>query len=87
MKTACTITLRAGLLGLLLSVGPAPNALAFELTIEVAPNVLNLQSSGYIVTVHTDIAYGQVDAHSVHLNGVPINSWKADNRGFSSPSF
>jgi hypothetical protein len=30
----------------------------FEITIDVEPNVLNIQSSGQVVTVHADIAYG-----------------------------
>ena len=54
---------------------------SFEITIEVAPNVLNIQSEAQVVTVHTDVPYGLVDAYSVELNGVPINTWKADNRG------
>lgn len=52
-----------------------------EITIDVAPNVLNLQSEGQVVTVHTDIYYGVVDVYTVYLNGVAISSWKADNRG------
>jgi hypothetical protein len=52
-----------------------------EITIDVAPNTLNLQSEGKVVTVHTDIAYGSVDVTSVYINGVAIASWKADNRG------
>ena len=87
MKTKRTTTPRAGLLGLLLSFGLATNALADEIYIEVAPNVLNLQSEGYIVTVHTDISYGRVDVYSVYLNDVPIHSWKADNRGFFVAKF
>jgi hypothetical protein len=87
MKAKYTTALRAGLLGLLLVFGLVPNALGSEISIEVAPNVLNLQSEGYIVTVHTDIAYGRVDVHSVHLNGVLIHSWKADNRGFFVAKF
>ena len=59
---------------------PAPSA-AFEITIDVAPNVLNLESQGVVVTVHTDIAYWDVDVSAVFLNGVLISSWKADNRG------
>ena len=47
----------------------------------MAPNVLNIQSQGVVVTVHTDIAYGDVDVSAVFLNGVLISSWKADNRG------
>lgn len=49
--------------------------------IDVAPNVINIQSQGAIVTVHTDIAYSAVDGASVYLNGVAIQWWKADARG------
>ena len=49
--------------------------------IDVAPNVLNIQSEGAIVTVHTDLAYSAVDGASVYLNGVAIQWWKADARG------
>ena len=52
-----------------------------DIDIDVAPNVLNIQSEGQVVTVHTDINYSVVDGYSVLLNGVAINSWKADNRG------
>jgi len=55
--------------------------LGFDIEIDVAPETLNIQSQGVVVTVHTDIAYGAVDAYSVYLNGVYIKSWKADNRG------
>lgn len=54
---------------------------AFEITIDVSPNILNIQSQGEVVTVHTDIAYGEVDVSSIYLNGVLIHSWKADDRG------
>ena len=49
--------------------------------IDVAPNVLNIQSQGEIVTVHTDIAYSAVVGATVFLNGVAIQWWKADARG------
>jgi len=49
--------------------------------IQVSPNVLNLQNQGQVVTVHTEIAYSQVDAETVTMNGVEINSWKADDQG------
>ena len=52
-----------------------------EIIIDVAPNVLNIQSQGEVVTVHTDIDYWDVDVSAVFLNGVLISSWKADNRG------
>ncbi|EGV16406.1 hypothetical protein [Thiocapsa marina] len=54
---------------------------AFEAVIQVAPGTLNIGSSSEVVTVHTDVAYGDVVAYSVQLNGVPIQSWKADDRG------
>lgn len=52
-----------------------------EIAIDVAPAVLNLNNQGEVVTVHTDIAYSIVTASTVYLNGVAINSWKADDRG------
>jgi hypothetical protein len=56
-------------------------ALTDEIQIDVAPNVLNIQSQGVIVSVHTDIDYSAVVGASVTLNGVPIQYWKADARG------
>jgi hypothetical protein len=49
--------------------------------IQVSPNVLNLQSNSVVVTIHTDISYNLVIGSSVTLNGLKINSWKADDRG------
>ena len=60
---------------------------AIEIIIDVSPNVLNLQNQGQVVTVHTDINYGDVDAATVLLNGIPINSWKADDRGYFVAKF
>lgn len=74
-------------LALLMLVQAPALGLAFEITIDVSPNVLNLQSQGEVVTVHTDIAYGAVDVSSVFLNGVLIHSWKADDRGFFVAKF
>ena len=67
--------------GAFLAFGLSLSAYGFEIEIDVAPNVLNIESQGTVVTVHTDIAYGSVDVSSVFLNGVEISSWKADNRG------
>lgn len=52
-----------------------------EIDIQVSPNVLNLQNSGEVVTVHTDIAYGLVVGASVTMNDVEISWWKSDNQG------
>jgi len=54
---------------------------AFDIEIDVSPNVLNIQSNSTIVTVHTDIAYNLVVGASVLLNGVAIDWWKSDDRG------
>jgi len=54
---------------------------AFDIEIDVSPNVLNIQSNSTIVTVHTDIAYNLVVGASVFLNGVAIDWWKSDDRG------
>jgi len=55
--------------------------LGFDIQIDVAPNVLNIQSQSTVVTVHTDIDYNLVVGSSVFLNGVAIDHWKADDRG------
>lgn len=68
------------ILGLLLSF--ASNSIAQEvIEIQVSPNVLNLQNNGQVVTVHTNIAYSTVVSETVSMNGVLINSWKADDQG------
>ena len=54
---------------------------AFDIEIDVSPNVLNIQSQSTIVTVHTDIAYNLVVGASVFLNDVAIDWWKSDDRG------
>jgi hypothetical protein len=53
----------------------------FEIAIDVAPNTLNIESEGHVVTVHTDIPYAYVDGHTVTLNGISIQSYKSDNLG------
>ena len=62
-----------------LQVGFTPVPL--EITIDVAPNVLNIQNQGEVVTVHTDIAYNLVNGATVTLNGLEISWWKSDDRG------
>ena len=58
-----------------------------EISIDVAPSVLNLQNQGQVVTVHTDVAYSLVAASTVYLNDIAINSWKADDRGYFVAKF
>jgi hypothetical protein len=54
---------------------------AFDITIQVSPSTLNIQSMGEVVTIHTSIAFSSVVGGSVTLNGIAINWWKADNQG------
>ena len=75
-------------LGLAIVVLAAPAiCTAEEITIRIAPATLNLQSNGSVVTVHTDVPYGDVDVAAVFLEGVLINSWKADDRGYFVAKF
>ena len=61
--------------------------LGFDIEIDVAPNVLNIQSESTVVTVHTDIAYSLVVGASVYLNDVEIYYSKSDNRGYFVAKF
>ena len=56
-------------------------ASAFDIEIDVSPNVLNTESNSTIVTVHTDIDYNLVVGGTVFLNDVAIDWWKSDDRG------
>ncbi len=77
-----TTVSRLMLAGLVAAAFLAPAAAtAGEIAIQVSPATLNLASEGTVVTVHTDIAYRDVAATSVYLNGVAIDWWKVDNRG------
>ncbi|MCL4206542.1 MAG: hypothetical protein KJ000_29005 [Pirellulaceae bacterium] len=79
MKAAFLSILAA--LAMLAAANSASASEIIEITIQVAPNVVSLDSQGEVLTVHTDIAYGLVDGWSVALNDQPIQSWKSDNQG------
>ena len=70
-----------------LSVVFVAQCLAYEINIVVSPKVLNINSNGEVVTVHTDIGYSQVEGSTVSLNDVEIKSWKADDRGYFVAKF
>ena len=74
------------LCAILMVVGTA-NADDIMIEIDVSPNVLNLQSSGTVVTVHTNVDYNAVIASTVYLNGIPISTWKSDDRGYFVAKF
>jgi hypothetical protein len=79
-------TLLALGLAIVMLAAPAVGS-AEEITIEIAPATLNLQSNGKVVTVHTDVPFGDIDVATVYLAGVAINSWKADDRGYFVAKF
>ena len=89
-KTTRSAILTLALL-LVLSAGALPAAAVdpegFQITIDVAPNILNLSHQGTVVTVHTDIGYYAVAATTVYLNDVPIYFWKSDARGYFVAKF
>ena len=58
-----------------------------EISIDIAPSVLNLSNNGIVVTVHTDIPYSDVASESLFLDGVEIQSYKADSQGFFVAKF
>jgi hypothetical protein len=75
-------------IGLTIALVLAPvHAGACDTAIRIAPETLNLGSSGTVVTVHTDVPYSDVDVYSVFLSGVAIDAWKADDRGFFVAKF
>jgi hypothetical protein len=80
MKKLCLPVLCCMALAMVVFQMPA-KCYAFDIEIDVSPNVLNIQSESTIVTVHTDIAYSIVAGASVFLNGVAIDWWKSDDRG------
>jgi len=83
-KLACSSVVWCMALSLILIQVPTlcfGDEITIDIDIDVAPNVLNIQSEGQVVTVHTDIDFSVVYGYSVLLNGVAISSWKADNRG------
>lgn len=65
---------------------PSP-AEEIQIEIDVAPNVINIQSESSVVTVHTNIPYAKVEGESVSLNDVPIYFWKSDARGYFVAKF
>lgn len=60
---------------------PSPEVPEGAILIQVSPHVIVLDSVGDCITVHADIAFSQVNAATVTLNGIPAIGCKADNRG------
>ena len=58
-----------------------------EVSIQVSPHVIVLESLGTWITVHTNIPYGQVETSSVALNSVPAELTKSDLKGYLVAKF
>ena len=61
---------------------------ALEITIDVSPNILNIQSNSAVLTVHTNIDFNLVNPPTVSIyvgadaaDPVPISWWKEDDCG------
>ena len=52
-----------------------------QIGIAISPRTLVLKSDGEWVTVHADIAFGEVDRNSLTLEGVAVSWTKADAQG------
>jgi hypothetical protein len=81
---------KINLLIVVMMIGMLIPAISFcqeEIEIQVSPSILNLQSNGVVVTIHTDIPFSQVSAQTVSMNGLEIDSWKSDNQGFFVAKF
>jgi hypothetical protein len=54
---------------------------AAETTIQVSPGVLNIQNSGIVITVRTNLDFETVNPSTVTLNGVAISRYEEDDCG------
>lgn len=51
-------------------------------SLKVLPNVINLKNSAQVITIGTDIVYGNVTASSVRVNGLEVKYWTVNDAGF-----
>ena len=79
LRNRVSMLLAAGLLLSTVAFTPADDPIT--ITIQVSPNVLNIQNQGTWVTVHADIPYSTVVGATVTLNGVEVKTTFADNQG------
>lgn len=66
------------LLGL---IGPTTTQ-SMEITVDVAPLIINIGGKSATFVVHTNLPYSLVDTSTVVLNGEPIYNWKVDSLGY-----
>jgi archaellum component FlaG (FlaF/FlaG flagellin family) len=76
---------KALFIALILTVLPLSAVLAADNTIDmvVSPNVLNIESNGGSISIHTDIGYVSEDDAALEVNETPIETITTfvDNRG------
>lgn len=66
---------------LLLAFCLVSTAHALDASIDVAPNIINVEGSMESFVIHTNIPYGIVNPESVTVNGIPLYAWKRDSLG------
>lgn len=85
MKKALTMCSKTLFIALILIILPLSAVIADDSTIDmvVSPNVLNIESNGGSISIHTDIGYVAPDDATLEVNGTPIDtiSTFVDNRG------
>ena len=84
MKRLIKLSIKALLLATLLTVPISGAVLADDGTIDmvVSPNVLNLESNGGSISVHTDIGYVRAAEAILEVNGTPVSVYTfADSCG------
>ena len=84
MKRLVKLSIKALLVAILLTIALSGAVLADDGTIEmvVSPNVLNLESNGGSISVHTDIGYVRTAEVILKVNGTPVSVYTfADSCG------
>lgn len=61
---------------------PAASASETEIPIQVSPGTLSMLSQGEWITVHADVKFSLVTDAEITLNGVPVVTSFADDRGY-----
>lgn len=84
------LTLTLAVLAALVALTPAiAQDSSYEVSIDVAPAILNLENSGSVVTVHANILYAEVASAELYIGADAIQSWRMDedNQGYFVANF
>jgi len=76
MKRVLRLCIKALFVSTILTVLLSSTVLASDNTIDivVSPNVLNIESNGGSISIHTDIGYVSEDDATLEVNGIPIEN-------------